>query len=234
MLRVSDISVSYSGMPALREVSVQVRDRELVSIIGSNGAGKTTLLKTVSGLLRPTHGTVHFLDERIDGLPTYEVCGRGIVQVPEGRKIFPRMKVVDNLQMGAYLPRAKERFQRSLQEVFALFPILAERKKQTAATLSGGEQQMLAIARGLMACPRLLMLDEPSLGLSPKAGQGIFQTIGALNQGGLPILLISQDVLQSLNLAGRAYVLENSRIVMEGKGKDLLGDQRVKESYLGI
>jgi branched-chain amino acid transport system ATP-binding protein len=234
MLRVSDISVSYSGMPALREVSVQVRDRELVSIIGSNGAGKTTLLKTISGLLRPTHGTVHFLDERIDGLPTYEVCGRGIVQVPEGRKIFPRMKVVDNLQMGAYLPRAKERFQRSLQEVFALFPILAERKKQTAATLSGGEQQMLAIARGLMACPRLLMLDEPSLGLSPKAGQGIFQTIGTLNQGGLAILLISQDVLQSLNLAGRAYVLENSRIVMEGKGKDLLGDQRVKESYLGI
>ncbi len=234
MLRVSDISASYSGMPALREVSVRVRDQELVSIIGSNGAGKTTLLKTISGLLRPTHGTVHFLDERIDGLPTYEVCGRGIVQVPEGRKIFPRMKVVDNLQMGAYLPRAKERFRRSLQEVFALFPILAARKNQTAATLSGGEQQMLAIARGLMACPRLLMLDEPSLGLSPKAGQGIFQTIWTLNQGGLAILLISQDVLQSLNLAGRAYVLENSRIVMEGKGKDLLGDQRVKESYLGI
>jgi branched-chain amino acid transport system ATP-binding protein len=234
MLQVSDLSVSYTVMPALREVSIQLNAKELVSIIGSNGAGKTTLLKTISGLLPPLAGAIYFEGERIDGLPTYEICKKGIVQVPEGRKIFPRMKLVDNLQMGAYLPRAKQSFRKSLEEVFTIFPLLAERKKQMAATLSGGEQQMLAIARALMACPKLLMLDEPSLGLSPKASQGIFQTIGALNQKGLTILLISQDVLQSLKLAQRAYVLENSRILMEGKGADLLKDPKVKEAYLGI
>jgi branched-chain amino acid transport system ATP-binding protein len=221
-------------MPALREVSIQVQARELLSIIGSNGAGKTTLLKAISGLLHPAGGSIHFEGERIDGLPTYEVCRRGIVQVPEGRKIFPRMKVIDNLQMGAYLPSAKVHFRKSLEEVFSLFPLLSERKKQMAATLSGGEQQMLAIARALMSLPKLLMLDEPSLGLSPKASQGIFQTIANLRQRGLTILLISQDVLQSLKMAQRAYVLENSRMVMEGKGTDLLQDPRVKEAYLGI
>ena len=234
MLRVSELNVSYGAMPALRQVSVHLDAGELVSIIGSNGAGKTTLLKTISGLLQPAAGSIHFRGEKIDGLPTYEICKRGIVQVPEGRKIFPRMKVIDNLQMGAYLPQAKGHFRESLQQAFALFPLLAERKKQMAATLSGGEQQMLAIARALMARPRLLMLDEPSLGLSPKASQGIFQAIGALNQEGLALLLISQDVLQILRLARRAYVLENSRIAMEGKGPDLLQDPRVKEAYLGI
>ena len=234
MLRVSELNVSYGAMPALRQVSVHLDAGELVSIIGSNGAGKTTLLKTISGLLQPAAGSIHFQGEKIDGLPTYEICKRGIVQVPEGRKIFPRMKVIDNLQMGAYLPQAKGHFRESLQQAFALFPLLAERKKQMAATLSGGEQQMLAIARALMARPRLLMLDEPSLGLSPKASQGIFQAIGALNQEGLALLLISQDVLQILRLARRAYVLENSRIAMEGKGPDLLQDPRVKEAYLGI
>jgi len=221
-------------MPALREVSVYLDDGELVSIIGSNGAGKTTLLKTISGLLRPTGGSIEFKGERIDGLPTYEICKRGVIQVPEGRKIFPRMKVIDNLQMGAYLPQAKEYFHKTLEEVFSFFPFLAERKRQMAATLSGGEQQMLAIARALMNRPKLLMLDEPSLGLSPIASQGIFQNIGILNRHGLTILLISQEVLQSLRLAQRAYVLENSRIVMEGKGAELLQDQRVRESYLGI
>jgi len=234
MLRVSELNVSYGAMPALRQVSVHLDAGELVSIIGSNGAGKTTLLKAISGLLQPAAGSIHFQGEKIDGLPTYEICKRGIVQVPEGRKIFPRMKVIDNLQMGAYLPQAKGHFRESLQQAFALFPLLAERKKQMAATLSGGEQQMLAIARALMARPRLLMLDEPSLGLSPKASQGIFQAIGALNQEGLALLLISQDVLQILRLARRAYVLENSRIAMEGKGPDLLQDPRVKEAYLGI
>ncbi len=234
MLRISDLSVSYDGMPALREVSLQLQARELLSIIGSNGAGKTTLLKAISGLLRPIGGSIHFEGERIDGLPTYEVCRRGIVQVPEGRKIFPRMKVIDNLQMGAYLPSAKAHFQKSLAEVFSLFPLLSERKKQMAATLSGGEQQTLAIARALMSLPKLLMLDEPSLGLSPKASQGIFRTIADLSQRGLTILLISQDVRQSLKMAQRAYVLENSRVVMEGKGADLLQDPAVKEAYLGI
>ena len=234
MLQVSDLSVSYGAMPALRAVSIHLEAGELISIIGSNGAGKTTLLKTISGLLDPVSGSIWFEGERINGRPTYEICKKGIIQVPEGRKIFPRMKVIDNLQMGAYLPRAKELFRQSLQEVFALFPLLEQRKKQMAATLSGGEQQMLAISRALMARPKLIMFDEPSLGLSPKATQEIFQTIGKLNQEGLTVLLISQDVLQSLSLAQRAYVLENSRIVMEGKGSDLLQDPKVKEAYLGF
>ena len=234
MLQVSDLSVSYGTMPALRRVSIHLEGGELISIIGSNGAGKTTLLKTISGLLDPVSGSIWFEGERINGRPTYEICKKGIIQVPEGRKIFPRMKVIDNLQMGAYLPRAKELFRQSLQEVFALFPLLEQRKKQMAATLSGGEQQMLAISRALMARPKLIMFDEPSLGLSPKATQEIFQTIGKLNQEGLTVLLISQDVLQSLSLAQRAYVLENSRIVMEGKGSDLLQDPKVKEAYLGF
>ena len=234
MLQGSDLSVFYGHLPALREVSFAVEKGESVSIIGSNGAGKTTLLKTISGLMKPTSGTVHFEGNRIDGLPTHEICSRGIIQVPEGRKIFPRMKVVANLEMGAYLPEAKKNFRKTLEEVFALFPLLEQRKKQMAVTLSGGEQQMLAIGRALMSRPKLIMFDEPSLGLSPKASQGIFQVIGKLNREGLTVLLISQDVLQSLRLAQRAYVLENSRIVMEGKGSDLLQNPKVKQAYLGI
>jgi len=234
MLRVSDLSVFYGHLPALRGVSFAVGKGEFVSIIGSNGAGKTTLLKTLSGLMKPTSGMVHFEGNRIDGLPTYEICSRGIIQVPEGRKIFPRMKVIDNLEMGAYLPEAKKRFHETREQVYALFPLLASRRKQLAATLSGGEQQMLALGRALMSRPKLIMFDEPSLGLSPKASQGIFQTLGKLNQDGLTTLLISQDVLQSLGLAQRAYVLENSRIVMEGKAADLLQDPKVKKAYLGI
>ncbi len=235
MLQVSELTVFYGALPALRGVSFRIEKGEFVSIIGSNGAGTTTLLKTISGLLRPASGTVQFEGNRIEGLPTYEICRRGIIQVPEGRKIFPRMKVIDNLEMGAYLPEAKKHFRENLEQVFSLFPLLDSRKKQLAATLSGGEQQMLALGRALMAGPRTLMLDEPSLGLSPKASQAIFQTVEKLNQEkGLTILMISQDVLQSLRLARRAYVLENSRMVMEGKGSDLLKDPKVKESYLGI
>jgi len=234
MLQVSNLSVFYGHLPALRDVSFVVEKGELVSIIGSNGAGKTTLLKTISGLMKAASGTVRFEGDRIDGLPTYEICSRGIIQVPEGRKIFPRMKVIDNLEMGAYLPEAKKRFHETRKQVYALFPLLASRRKQLAATLSGGEQQMLALGRALMSRPKLIMFDEPSLGLSPKASQGIFQTIGKLNKEGLTVLLISQDVLQSLALAQRAYVLENSRIVMEGKGSDLLQDPKVKQAYLGI
>ncbi len=235
MLQVSELTVFYGALPALRGVSFRIEKGEFVSIIGSNGAGKTTLLKTISGLMKPASGTVQFEGNRIDGLPTYEICRRGIIQVPEGRKIFPRMKVIDNLEMGAYLPEAKKHFRENLEQVFSLFPLLESRKKQLAATLSGGEQQMLALGRALMAGPRTLMLDEPSLGLSPKASQAIFQTVEKLNQEkGLTILMISQDVLQSLRLARRAYVLENSRMVMEGEGSDLLKEPKVKESYLGI
>jgi len=234
MLRGSDLSVFYGHLPALRGVSFAAEKGEFVSIIGSNGAGKTTLLKTISGLMKPTSGMIHFEGKRIDGLPTHEICGRGIIQVPEGRKIFPRMKVIGNLEMGAYLPEAKKNFRKTLQEVFALFPLLEQRKKQLAATLSGGEQQMLSIGRALMSRPRLIMFDEPSLGLSPKASQAIFQTIETLHRQGLTVLLISQDVMQSLGLAQKAYVLENSRIVMEGKGADLLQDPKVKQAYLGV
>ncbi len=234
MLRVSDLTVFYGHLPALREVSFGVETGEFVSIIGSNGAGKTTLLKTISGLIKAASGIIRFEGDRIDNLPTYEICSRGIIQVPEGRKIFPRMKVIDNLEMGAYLPEAKKRFHETCEQVYALFPLLASRRKQLAATLSGGEQQMLALGRALMSRPKLIMFDEPSLGLSPKATQEIFHTIGKLNHEGLTVLLISQDVLQSLRLAQRAYVLENSRIVMEGNAADLLQDPRVKEAYLGI
>jgi branched-chain amino acid transport system ATP-binding protein len=234
MLQVSDLSVFYGHLPALRGVFFGVEKAELVSIIGSNGAGKTTLLKTISGLMRAASGMVHFEGDRIDRLPTYEICRRGIIQVPEGRKIFPRMKVLDNLEMGAYLPEAKKFLSETRERVYALFPLLAARKKQLAATLSGGEQQMLALGRALMSRPKLIMFDEPSLGLSPKVSQEIFRAIGKLNEEGLTVLLISQDVLQSLSLAQRAYVLENSRIVMEGKAAQLLQDPKVKEAYLGI
>ncbi len=235
MLQATDLTVFYGRLPALRRVSFRVEKGELVSIIGSNGAGKTTLLKTISGLMQPASGMVQFEGERIDGLPTHEICRRGIIQVPEGRKIFPRMKVAENLEMGAYLPEAKSRFRETSEEVYALFPLLASRRGQLAATLSGGEQQMLALGRALMSHPRVLMLDEPSLGLSPKVSQSIFETVAGLNrERGLMILLVSQDVLQSLRLAHRAYVLENTRMVMEGKGADLARDPKVKEAYLGI
>ncbi len=235
MLQVSELTVFHGHLPALRGVSFRIEKGEFISIIGSNGAGKTTLLRTISGLMKPASGTVRFEGDRIDGLATYEICRRGIIQVPEGRKIFPRMKVIDNLEMGAYLPEAKKHFRETLEQVFALYPLLESRKKQLAATLSGGEQQMLALGRALMAQPRALLLDEPSLGLSPKASQGIFQTVERLNQEKkLTILMVSQDVLQSLRLSQRAYVLENSRMVMEGKGRDLLSDPKVKQSYLGI
>jgi branched-chain amino acid transport system ATP-binding protein len=234
MLQVTDLTVFYGYLPALREVSFRVERGEFVSVIGSNGAGKTTLLKTISGLIKAASGTVRFEGDRIDNLPTYEICSRGIIQVPEGRKIFPRMKVIDNLEMGAYLPQAKRRFYETREQVYALFPLLASRRKQLEATLSGGEQQMLALGRALMSRPKLIMFDEPSLGLSPKASREIFQTTARLNRQGLTVLLISQDVLQSLGLAQRAYVLENSRIVMEGKAADLLQNPKVKEAYLGI
>ncbi len=235
MLQTSDLTIFYGHLPALRGVSLGVAKGEFVAIIGSNGAGKTTLLKAISGLKTAASGAIRFDGERIDGLPTHEICRRGIVQVPEGRKIFPRMKVIDNLEMGAYLPEAKRHFSGTLEQVFALFPLLRTRRKQLASTLSGGEQQMLALGRALMARPRMLMLDEPSLGLSPKASQAIFQTVAGLNrERALTILLVSQDVLQSLRLAHRAYVLENSRMVMEGKGSDLLKDPKVKQSYLGL
>lgn len=234
MLRVEGLSVAYGELIALRDVSLRVEEGEIVTVIGSNGAGKTTFLKTISGLLRPLAGTIEFLGERIEGLPSHEICKRGIIQVPEGRKLFPQMRVHHNLQMGAYLPSARRYFTQSLGRAYELFPRLRERQDQRAGLLSGGEQQMLALARSFMARPKLLMVDEPSLGLAPKLVTEIFHTLQVLNQEGATILLVSQEVRQALELAQRAYVLENGRIVLEGPSRDLLGHPRVKEAYLGL
>ncbi len=234
MLEVAGLAVAYGELVALRDVSLHVKEGEIVTVIGSNGAGKTTLLKAISGLLRPMAGAIEFLGERIDGLRSHEVCERGIIQVPEGRKIFPQMRVFHNLEMGAYLPAARKRFAGSLIRTYQLFPRLNERRRQRAGLLSGGEQQMLAMGRAIMACPKLLMVDEPSLGLAPKLVAEIFSTLRVLNQEGTTILLVSQEVRQALELAQRAYVLENGRVTLEGLSRDLLDDPRVRESYLGL
>jgi len=207
---------------------------EIVSVIGSNGAGKSTLLNTISGITRARSGRMEFLGERTDYLPSHKIVEKGIVQVPEGRQIFYPLTVIENLIMGSYLPAAKKRRAESLENVFRLFPILQERQAQRAGTLSGGEQQMLAIGRGLMACPKLLILDEPSLGLSPLMVDDIFAIVKEINQGGIAVLLVEQNVVQALSLFDWAYVLENGRIVLEGPGKGLIDNPRVREAYLAL
>jgi branched-chain amino acid transport system ATP-binding protein len=234
MLKVEKLSVGYQGVSVLREVSLTVREGEIVSVVGANGGGKTTLLKTISGLLMPSSGFIEFLGQNIHGLPPHEICRRNLIQVPEGRQLFPKMKVIDNLQMGAYLPEARRQTAQSLERVYRLFPIFEERKKQRAGSLSGGEQQMLAIGRALMSTPRLLMLDEPSEGLSPLFTANVFDALKTLGKQGLTILLVSQEVEQSLELSHRGYVLENGRIFLEGKSSDLLNDDKVRQSYLGM
>jgi branched-chain amino acid transport system ATP-binding protein len=228
------LNVFYDELQALIEVSIHVEEHDLLVVIGSNGSGKTTLLRTISGLNRPRSGRIWFGGESIEDEATDRICERGIDHVPEGRKLFPQMTVYENLEMGAYLLTKKGMLADQLEEVYRIFPILRRRLKQLAGTLSGGEQQMLAVGRALMARPRLLMLDEPTLGLAPKAAYEIYSVLEQLNRDGLSILLVSQDVLQALKIAGRAYVLENGRISMEGSGSDLLGNPKVKEAYLGI
>ena len=191
-------------------------------------------MKTISGILKPKPGKIEFQGERIDGLPPHTICAKGLIQVPEGRQLFPRMKVIDNLQMGAYHPEARRNLTGSLERVFNLFPILKERKKQKAGLMSGGEQQMLAIARALMSLPKLLMLDEPSEGLSPVLTENVFRILHQLKDQGLTILLVSQEVAQSLELSSRAYILENSQIILEGKSTELMNNDKVRESYLGM
>jgi branched-chain amino acid transport system ATP-binding protein len=234
MLKAERLNVYYDELQALNAVSVEVHEGELLVVIGSNGAGKTTFLKTVSGLIRPREGSIFWKSEAIEKWPTDEICRLGIIHVPEGRKLFPQMTVLENLEMGAYLPGAKNKAKETFQEVFEIFPILKDRKKQPAETLSGGEQQMLAIGRALMAKPKLLMLDEPSLGLSPKVASEIYSILSRLHEAGMSILLVSQDVLQSLKIADRAYVIENGSIILEGSGPDLLRNPMVKEAYLGV
>ncbi len=234
LLEVKQIDVHYGDVPALREASLRIEEGELVSIIGTNGAGKTTLVKTISGLLRPVRGEILFGKQKIDHLPAHEVTKLGLIQVPEGRRLFPNMTVLENLDIGAYAPEARRLRSRNLESVFQFFPILRERMNQLAGTLSGGEQQMVAISRGLMAKPKLLILDEPSLGLSPILVQQTFSIVKDINGKGISIFLVEQNVFHSLSLANRGYVLENGRIVLEGNGKELLHNEHVKKAYLGI
>jgi branched-chain amino acid transport system ATP-binding protein len=231
LLQVDQIEVRYGTIAALKGISFSVREGEIVALLGANGAGKTTTQKTVSGMLRPAKGSITFGGKRIDGIPAHELIRLGICHVPEGRHVFPRMTVAENLEMGAF--RFKSTDQADLDRVFELFPRLKERIKQQAGTLSGGEQQMLAIGRALMGKPRLLLLDEPSMGLAPLIVAQIFEIIREINTSGVTVLVVEQNAAQALSLANRGYVLETGEIVLEGTGKDLLADDRIRAAYLG-
>jgi branched-chain amino acid transport system ATP-binding protein len=234
MLTVENLEVSYGDVRALDGVSLEVAEGAIVAIVGANGAGKTTLIRTIAGMLRPARGTIRLHGNDIAGLPSHRVCNLGIGQVAEGRQVFPTLTVLENLEMGAMLPRARAEQAQNLERVFALFPKLAERKAQAAGTLSGGEQQMLAISRCLMGKPDLVMFDEPSLGLAPAIVQDLLKTIRDLNRDGLTCVLVEQNVAVSLKLASRAYVLENGRVTLSGSGEQLLVDDRVRQAYLGM
>ena len=234
LLELDGIEVGYGALTAVREVSLEVNVGETVALIGSNGAGKTTTLKAITGLLPLRRGTVALDGERIDGLSPARVVGRGIAHVPEGRQLFPTMTVRENLELGAAGPDARARRADTLEWVFRLFPRLAERTRQLAGTLSGGEQQMCAIGRGLMARPRLLMLDEPSLGLAPVVVKQIFEVLAQINRDGTTILLVEQNVARALGLAHRGYVLENGRIALSGPRDALLASGHIKQAYLGL
>jgi branched-chain amino acid transport system ATP-binding protein len=234
LLRVDGIEVGYGDLTAVGDVSLEVREGEAVALIGANGAGKTTTLRAVSGLLPLRRGRIEFEGQRLDGLTSAQIVARGIAHVPEGRQLFPTMTVLENLELGARTRASRARRAESLAGVFDLFPRLRERREQSAGTLSGGEQQMCAIGRGLMACPRLLMLDEPSLGLAPVMVKAIFDDLGRINVQGLTILVVEQNVLRSLQLAHRGYVLENGRVIRSGAGPELLASGHIKQAYLGL
>lgn len=234
LLELRDVEVAYGDLPALRGVSVSVEAGETLSVVGANGAGKTTMLRAISGLLPPRAGQILLDGVRLDRLPSHAIVERGVVQVPEGRKIFPSLTVLENLELGSYVSAAKARRRDGLEQVFGLFPRLQERRGQAAGTMSGGEQQMLAIGRALMARPRVLMLDEPSLGLAPIVVKEIFRVIGEINRLGTTVLLVEQNTRQALALSRRGYVLENGRVVLEGSGAELLGNAHVKRAYLGM
>jgi branched-chain amino acid transport system ATP-binding protein len=233
LLRVERLEAAYGDLVAVRAVSLEIHAGEMVGLIGGNGAGKTTTLRAISGLLRPRAGTISLDGARIDGLPAVAIVARGIAHVPEGRQLFPTMTVLENLELGARTPESRRRRPDTLAQVFELFPRLAERRRQLAGTLSGGEQQMTAIGRALMARPRLLMLDEPSLGLAPVMVHSIFENLVRINREGVTVLLVEQNVLGALRLSHRAYVLENGAIVLEGPRDRLLADEAVKRAYLG-
>ncbi len=234
MLEVSNIDTFYGKIQALWGVSLKIDEAEIVALVGANGAGKTTLLNTISGLLHPVSGSVEFLDKRIDGLKSHAIVELGISHIPEGRKLFPDMSVRENLEMGAYTKRVWKHKQETLDKVYQLFPILKERQGQLARTLSGGEQQMVALGRGLMSRPRLCIIDEPSSGLAPLLVDEIFRIIQGLRDQGIAIFLIEQNVQQTLEIADRAYVLENGRVILAGESKQLLKEELIRKAYLGL
>ncbi|RLI26359.1 MAG: ABC transporter ATP-binding protein [Candidatus Hecatellales archaeon] len=234
MLEVNQINVFYGDLQALWGVSLRVEEGEKVVLLGSNGAGKTTLLKTISGLLRPKSGEIRFFGERIDRLPPYKIVEKGISHVPEGRRLFPDMTVLENLMLGAYTPEAEKRMGDMLERVYNMFPILRERRNQLAETLSGGEQQMLAIGRALMSNPKLLLLDEPSTGLGPIPMEKVLNVLEQINKEGVTILLVEQNVHYALKLAERVYLLENGRIVASGSRDEIVKDEKIKKAYIGI
>jgi len=234
MLKVSGIDVFYGDLQVLWDVSFEVRDKEILVLVGANGAGKSTTLKTISGLLKPRKGTIDFDGVRLDQLPPDRVIGQGVVHVPEARRLFREMSVEENLIMGSLSPEARKKRAQTMEWVYELFPRMKERRKQAAGTMSGGEQQMCAIGRGLMALPKVLMFDEPSLGLSPILVQEVFGIAKRINKEGVTVMLVEQNVRQTLAMCDRAYVLENGRIVLQGTGNELSNDPHVKEAYLGI
>ena len=233
MLEFEKVSVGYGELTVVHDVSFRVNAGEVVSLVGSNGAGKTTILRTVAGLLHPRQGAIRLNGQPIDHTPAYEIVRKRVAMVPEGRQLFGRLSVWDNLLMGAYTLASKHEIEESLEMALSMFPILKERRQQRAETLSGGEQQQLAIARGLMSRPKLLLLDEPSLGIMPKLVAEIFETIHHIRDKGITVLLVEQNVFEALEVSDRAYVLQSGRIVLDGRGRDLLTSELVREAYLG-
>ncbi len=234
LLQIKNLDLFYGAAQVLAGVSLEIPRGEIAALVGANGAGKSSLIRAVAGLEKPSGGKLIFAGEDITGADSRAICNRGIGQVAEGRQLFPSLTTLENLEMGALLPRARARMKETLNEVLELFPRLAERKKQLAGTLSGGEQQLLAIGRCLMGCPELIMFDEPSLGLAPAVFEQVLRAIRILNQRGLTVLLVEQNVAASLKISARGYVLENGRIVASGSGSELLNDERVRRAYLGI
>lgn len=233
MLQVKDLSISYGAIQAVRHVDFEVKKGEIVTLIGANGAGKSTILKTISGIVKPQSGSIEYQDESLIGKKAPQIVAAGISQVPEGRHVFPAMTVMENLQLGSYLQKNRDQIDQRLQEIFEMFPILKERQHQDAATLSGGEQQMLVMARAMMANPELLLLDEPSMGLAPIYIQKVFDIIQKINAQGTTILLIEQNAHQALSIADRGYVIASGEIQLTGSGQKLLNDPQVKRAYLG-
>lgn len=234
MLKIENLNFSYNDLKVLWDVNLEVHEGEIVTVLGANGAGKSTLLKNISRLVKHGSGSITFDDADVTRLEAHQVVDLSVVQVPEGRKIFPQMTVTENLRMGSFIPKAKRKRAENMDRVFQIFPRLKEREKQLGGTMSGGEQQMLAIARGLMSDPKLLLLDEPSLGLSPLLVKSIFEVISMIRGQGVTIMLVEQNVFQSLKIADRAYVLETGKVVMQGTGQALLNDPHVKAAYLGV